>query len=148
MPTASQKSGGRRLGLDLASVENNVPVARAFVAQVIDLWDCDDPDRIVELLTSEVVTNAVRHARGPIHVEASLDDDWVVKVETADHGLGLPQVEHPELLDESGRGLLLVQLLAEHWGVETFTDHKVVWFEVPLTPRVESDPLGRGSQIR
>lgn len=136
MPTSPQQRGGRRLGLDLDSVEYNVPVARAFVAQVIDLWDCDDPDRIVELLTSEVVTNAVRHAQGPIHVEASLDDDWVVKVETADHGLDLPRVEQPAVLDESGRGLLLVQSLAAHWGVETFADHKVVWFEVPLMPRI------------
>jgi anti-sigma regulatory factor (Ser/Thr protein kinase) len=137
MRSTSQESAGRRLGLDLVPEVQNVAKARAFVAGVIDLWDCDDPDRIVELLTSEVVTNAVRHARGPIRLEASLGDDGIVKVETSDHSLELPQVGGPDPLGESGRGLLLVQSLAAHWGVDRFSDHKVVWFEVPLMRRPE-----------
>ncbi len=125
----------RRVGIDLTGDERNVQVARSFIAGVLDLWNCDDPDRIVELLTSEIVTNAVRHAGGPVRVEAALDDDGVVKVETVDRGPDIPILQTPDASDHGGRGLILVQSLARQWGVDSYLDHKVVWFEVPLAPR-------------
>lgn len=126
---------GLRARLDLDSEPGNVRVARSFVANSLTLWDCEDPDRIIELLTSEVVTNAVRYARGSIRLEAVLVDDSVVRVETTDQVPTIPVVQSSDSLSEGGRGLVLVQELAARWGVDSSADRKVVWFEVPISRR-------------
>jgi anti-sigma regulatory factor (Ser/Thr protein kinase) len=90
-----------------------------------------DLDHTVALLTSELVSNAVRHsgAHNPaerIVFHARLSEDHV-RVEVADHGPGFdPEIRH----DAAGFGLRLIDKLATRWGVERTRRGCRVWFEV------------------
>src|SRR3954454_4769593 len=86
---------------------------------------CDD----AALLTSELVTNAVRHARGVVTVRAERDgDDFVVQVLDGSHQE--PRLLPPDPWSEQGRGLALVDVLAREWGVSPHPSGKVVWFRL------------------
>ena len=113
---------------------DTVRAARRFVADALG----DGADRreldVVVLLTSEVVTNAVVHG-GPHPPGADLlvrvrRHGGRVRVEVEDHNAGTPRVGRPELYAEGGRGMILVDSLAHHWGVTPAPTGKVVWFEV------------------
>jgi hypothetical protein len=109
--------------------------ARAFVRRVLDAWDCDDPEEVAVLLTSEVVSNAVIHAAGGL----ALDVRWergssVVRIEVRDNDERPPLLRTPTADSAGGRGIVLVEALARRWGSEPLADGKVVWFEVPTRP--------------
>jgi anti-sigma regulatory factor (Ser/Thr protein kinase) len=89
-----------------------------------------------ELLTSELVSNAVRHAglrTGQIELAVWLEGDGV-RVQVADHGPGFAPGDQRRAPDEEGGfGLDLVEQIADRWGIER--DHGArVWFEL-ATPR-------------
>lgn len=81
------------------------------------------------LLTSELATNAVLHARTALVVEVSLNDGRL-RVEVWDHSDGRPQRQPPSLDSDRGRGLALVAALAAAWGTEQGSGSKSVWFEL------------------
>lgn len=86
------------------------------------------------LLVSEVVTNAVtRGGRGArLTVTAG---KLGVHVEVGDENLDMPLWRDENLQAENGRGLIIVDALATHWGIRATPRGKVVWFQiVPLTP--------------
>jgi anti-sigma regulatory factor (Ser/Thr protein kinase) len=83
----------------------------------------------VELLVSELVTNAVMHTTGPISIRLLLQTD--IRCEVIDSSRTLPVRAEADLLDEQGRGLLLVDELARRWGTQTRPGGKLVWFEHP-----------------
>jgi DNA-binding NarL/FixJ family response regulator len=84
------------------------------------------------LLTSELVTNVVTHARSRCHLGVELFDE-VVRVSVSDES-GVPlEVRTVGSDSESGRGLALVEMLSSNWGVVNRTAGKTVWFEVPRT---------------
>ena len=90
--------------------------------------------RDVQLLVSEVVTNAVRHAGlqtdDRIRVTGCLHDG-TVRVEVHDPGSGFePREQDPDPARASGWGLFLVAELADRWGVERADPGTRVWFEV------------------
>jgi anti-sigma regulatory factor (Ser/Thr protein kinase) len=88
----------------------------------------------VELVVSELVTNAMRHGRGQITMHLEVAPDRVV-VGVQDQGAGQPSPREPDATDVNGRGLALVALLATEWGVRPApTGGKVVW--CVLTPAV------------
>ena len=89
-----------------------------------------DIDTVV-LLVSEVVTNAVLHARSDIRLEVQASAD-TVRVEVHDGSPVEPRVHHYRLTSGTGRGLRMVEQLARRWGVEhdVARGGKVVWFEV------------------
>jgi DNA-binding NarL/FixJ family response regulator len=84
------------------------------------------------LLTSELVTNVVAHARTTCHLGVELFPD-VVRVSVSDESGTPPQPRAATPNEESGRGLSLVEALSSNWGVITRTAGKTVWFEVPRT---------------
>jgi anti-sigma regulatory factor (Ser/Thr protein kinase) len=129
-----------KAGISLAPEPGSVSRARSFVAAMLETWDCDDPERTVALLTSEIVTNAVRKATGTIRVEATLVGDEALRVEASDDHPAVPVRHQPQHHDEGGRGILLVQALALRWGVDREERRKVVWFEAPVTRRREVTP--------
>lgn len=143
-PSESGGTAPHQAGIDLIAAPESVRAARAFVASMLDLWRCDDMDRVVELLTSEIVSNAVRHATGPIRVEASLADDGSLRVGATDDHPGMPVLRDAGPDAEGGRGIRLVERLAERWGVETVDGHKVVWFEAAVASR----PIGAEQAAR
>lgn len=82
---------------------------------------------VAEMLVSELVTNAVQHARSFLVLH--IDRTWPgVTVLVEDASAAPPQL-HPDSVDaESGRGLVLVDTLAESWGWKTTSTGKIVWF--------------------
>ena len=106
--------------------------ARRFVSEVLE---DRHPDALVEtavLLTSEVVSNAVLHGRSAPTVVISLDDDRV-RVAVDDASPALPVRKHYGLEATTGRGLMLLETLADGWGAERVGDGKRVWFDLDPT---------------
>ena len=93
-------------------------------------WDC--PDDLIEralLLTSELVTNAYRHA----HTEARLSircDDARVRIEVHDGGSGDVRLRPLDAGRTDGRGLHIVDALADRWGHHPVGQGAVVWVEL------------------
>ena len=108
----------------------SVRKARGFTADV--LADDGVEASVVEvavLLVSELVTNAVVHAQGPICLTVHTDAHWV-RIEVEDPGHRRPVLRAASLDAVDGRGLLVVDKLATDWGTERRATHKVVWFEI------------------
>src|SRR5262249_11328879 len=81
------------------------------------------------LLTSEVVTNAITHARSSVGLSVDLTDDRVrvvVRDRSGDH----PEWRAGKQNGQSGRGLLLLEALSASWGVAPDARGKAVWFEL------------------
>ncbi|MBF5081948.1 ATP-binding protein [Quadrisphaera sp. INWT6] len=92
-------------------------LARAFVRKELgELHSVEVRDR-VELLASELVTNAVVHAGSLVTMDVVSEASGAVLVEVADGSPVHPVLRETELLDESGRGLELVDKLSVEWGV-------------------------------
>ena len=115
----------------LTAHPTSVGAARRFVRDV--LMSRRVPDGVVdtvELLTSEVVTNAIIHARSGPQLAVTVDGD-VVRVAVRDLSPAVPIRRRGRLDDVSGRGVVIVEELASAWGVELDRNgSKRVWFEV------------------
>jgi anti-sigma regulatory factor (Ser/Thr protein kinase) len=81
------------------------------------------------LCVSEVVTNAVLHAGTELRFSVCSTDDRV-RVEVADGNPSVPMRKRYDLAAPTGRGILLIEELADGWGVEPSETGKVVWFEL------------------
>jgi two-component sensor histidine kinase len=119
--------------------------ARRIVESVLADWG-DDTEvvQVAVLLTSEVVTNAVVHAsphaadgRVALTVER---DGGLARVEVSDGYRGLPVAGDPRPGRPSGRGMVLLDLLAAQWGVTPDGEGKTVWFEISRRQRVPGRP--------
>lgn len=83
-----------------------------------------------KLLVSELVANAVNHGSPPITMKVECDGTRGLKVSICD-GSSLPvEPRAADPLDESGRGLMLVDLMSSEWGVEEAPHGKSVWFSI------------------
>jgi len=119
----------------------SVAAARMFVRRALIARYGTVVEDVV-LLTSELVANAIRHSDsgrlpdGTVTVTLSEPADGIFRVEVVD--AGSPAAEPRARLDadpvsEGGRGLYLVDLLADKWGSHLYDNGRVVWFEVGLT---------------
>lgn len=106
--------------------------ARRFARAVLHTWRCEDLAEPTELLVSELVTNAVLHARSDVRMTLRRRLDHL-RIEVSDHSAASP-VRRPHSEEAvTGRGMLLVDMLATSWGVAPppeGEDGKVVWCEV------------------
>ncbi|HVE47186.1 MAG TPA: SpoIIE family protein phosphatase [Acidimicrobiales bacterium] len=108
--------------------------ARRFVSGVLRSWRMPEiTGGAIELLTSELTTNAVRHARSSFTVVVRYSGDRV-RIEVDDSSPLAPEPRIPSDEDPGGRGLILVEALAEEWGVTSLPVGKRVWFEVLVPP--------------
>lgn len=108
--------------------------ARRFVEAGLRDHGCtEETVEIVTLLTSEVATNAVVHARTDFLVRLKLREERV-RVEVDDEGMGAAVLTYAEPDDARGRGLSIVDALADRWGDEHRPGgrHRV-WFELAMT---------------
>ena len=124
----------QRAGIELASDSASLSAARSFVSSALEKWDREDFDQIVPLLTSEIVSNAVRHAAGRINLEVALLNGEELRVEVRDGSPDAPVIRRSNPDGIGGHGLTIVDSLARRWGVERFENTKVVWFEAPVSP--------------
>ncbi|MFD9654083.1 SpoIIE family protein phosphatase [Streptomyces mirabilis] len=102
--------------------------ARRLARRALSRWGMEDMSDSVELLVSEVVTNAVRYASRPVTLRLLRTD--VLRCEVGDDVPQLPRLRQARATDEGGRGLYLVNKLARRWGATRLSTGKVVWFEL------------------
>ncbi|WP_460090898.1 SpoIIE family protein phosphatase [Streptomyces mexicanus] len=102
--------------------------ARRLARRALDRWGLEDLSDSVELLVSEVVTNAVRYASRPVTLRLLRTN--VLRCEVGDDVPQLPRLRQARATDEGGRGLYLVNRLARRWGATRLSTGKVVWFEL------------------
>ncbi|MFD8545242.1 SpoIIE family protein phosphatase, partial [Streptomyces sp. NPDC059649] len=106
--------------------------ARRLARRALARWGLDDLTDQLELLVSEVVTNAVRYAERPITLRLLRTD--VLRCEVGDDVPQLPRLRQARPSDEGGRGLYLVNRMARRWGATRLSMGKVVWFELSMPP--------------
>lgn len=111
----------------------------AHGAQLVD-WELDDVEGVTVLLVSELMINAVTHARTTVDLEVAIADG-VVEVGVGDRdGRGVVELRARNRLPhvvsdwhaENGRGLFLVDALSTEWGIEQLEGGKHVWFRRPV----------------
>lgn len=133
--------------LVLGALPSAVACARLHARNVMYEWDLPSIADSVELVVSELVTNAVRASTSPdgrpkYHAKTGLprvglrlsSDRLHVLIEVWDQDPRMPVTKAAGPDDESGRGLMLVEALCERWdfGTSPAWDGKVVWAEVPV----------------
>ena len=129
MPLPAQAAWPPQTSLELLALPTAVPCARGHVRAVAREWGLADLAGIAELLTSELVTNAVRASAttsDTVRLWVTFDQASIL-IYVWDSSDSMPICQDVRPDQESGRGLLLVQALASGWG--TYRG-KVVWARV------------------
>lgn len=112
--------------------------ARALVTERLTAWGLDDLVFTTELIVSELLTNAIRYAGGPVGVRLIRDQRLVCEV--SDPAQAQPHLRRARVTDEGGRGLFLIAQLTHRWGSRYTASGKTIWTE-QLLPGQSS---GRG----
>ncbi|MFF5158402.1 ATP-binding protein [Streptomyces sp. NPDC000348] len=120
--------------------------ARTVIRDVLRRWGLEDLVPTAELLVSELVSNALRHASGPLRLTLERVSGLRCLVSDGTADLPRPADAGPE--EECGRGLALVDMLAARWGCETGPEGKSVWFELsgdPCAPGPDGEAKGEAA---
>ncbi|MGY1806664.1 ATP-binding protein [Blastococcus sp. SYSU D00669] len=122
--------------VDLPPGVRSVPVARHVVVDLLRVWRAPHDRDDAALLVTELVTNVVDHvgAEAVMTLELQLADGWL-QISVADGSSVQPVIRELDTGHPRGRGLRLVQAIADRWGSEDHDGGKRVWFE--LAPRHE-----------
>ncbi|MFD5340075.1 SpoIIE family protein phosphatase [Streptomyces hawaiiensis] len=108
-----------------------VAQTRKDVVAQLERWGLPDAVFVTELVVSELVTNAIRHAEPPVQLR--LIHDTTLICEVSDGGSTAPHLRRARTYDEGGRGLLLVAQLTERWGTRQSATGKTIWAEQNLS---------------
>lgn len=124
----------RRTALTVAQAEpERIAGARQQVRELLHDWSCGDQVDSAVLLVSEMLTNVLVHTDADALLIAEMTGDGGkrrMRVEVTDASDDLPHKRHPGELASSGRGLVLMDVLADAWGVDPRGDGKSIWFEL------------------
>lgn len=104
--------------------------ARELVVGQLSDWELDELGFVTELVVSELVTNAIRYAGGPVGIR--LIRDRVLVCEVSDSSSTQPRLRRARETDEGGRGLFLVAQLTDRWGCRFTSSGKTIWTEQPM----------------
>lgn len=104
-------------------------IARGFVTSTLAAWAVCDAFSDIPLLASELVTNAVRHAKGDVGISLRLESDRL-RVAVSDSSDKLPIMSNLAETRDGGWGLHIVDRLASSWGLEADGEGKTIWCEV------------------
>ena len=122
-PSTSRQQEHARTFLPVA---HSVPAVRNFVKETLSRWGEKALVENAVLLSSEIATNAVRHAVSPFHVTL-VRSGASVTLAVTDAGAGVAARRVPDDDDPSGRGFVIVDALARDWGVDDLPSGKTVW---------------------
>ena len=116
--------------------------ARGQVRATIGAWNVPVDTAVAVLLTSELVTNAIKHgAGGPVRLGIQCTRDQL-RIEVHDTSPSLPVLMDTAVDATDGRGLVLVAALSAKWGAYRTPAGKVVYFTLAFQP----DPAGSGGR--
>jgi serine phosphatase RsbU (regulator of sigma subunit)/anti-sigma regulatory factor (Ser/Thr protein kinase) len=115
---------------DLPSDPSAVADARALATAQVTAWGLGEATFTTELVVSELVTNAIRHAAGPIQLRIIREKSLICEVSD---GTGTsPHLRRARSFDEGGRGLFIVASVTDHWGTRQNPAGKTIWADIPL----------------
>jgi len=124
------RRGPRSAVFRVAEQADEIASARRFTEHHGQAWGYDDVIDDAMIVVSELVTNAIMHARSACDLRLK-DADHILRIEVIDGGHGSPELQRPAPHAEHGRGLLLVSAMCAAWGVDTLGDgRKMVWAEL------------------
>ena len=115
--------------------------ARSLIREPLQRWGLTELVPTTELLVSELVTNAIRHATGEVTLRMVLEGTLVCEV--LDGSAALPRLRHAGRDEECGRGLEVVSQLSQRWGARRTPQGKIVWCEQALPPAPAGSPPKR-----
>jgi serine phosphatase RsbU (regulator of sigma subunit)/PAS domain-containing protein len=121
---------------DVAHDPAAVAGMRVAVSQKLEEWGLSELGFGMELVLSELITNAIRYGSEPIHVR--LIRDRTLTCEVSDGSSTSPHLRYAATTDEGGRGLFLVSQMTERWGTRYTPQGKVIWAEQSL-PDITGD---------
>lgn len=105
--------------------------ARSLVCAALETWRLGQLANSGGLIVSELVGNSVKHTKCHlIRVSISLTSPGCVRLSVSDKSTACPLLQRPEVNAESGRGLFLVNELADRWGTDRRRWGKIVWAEL------------------
>ncbi|MDC7340373.1 SpoIIE family protein phosphatase [Streptomyces lydicus] len=116
--------------------------ARELATRQLREWGLEELTYTTELAVSELVTNAIRHASGPLHLR--LLRDRTLLTEVSDTGHTSPHLRHAASDDEGGRGLFIVAQLVQRWGTRYTPYGKTIWTEQAFPPDYPGAPRTGG----
>jgi hypothetical protein len=122
------RATGREASWPLTGNLTSVARARRLVTGRLGEWNLAVLADTAELLVSELVTNALRHAHGPVRLNLRVGDDRL-RCEVEDTNDNAPVRRAACLDSEGGRGTELLDLLSEAWGSYHTATGKTTWFE-------------------
>ncbi|HQY33548.1 ATP-binding protein [Actinotalea sp.] len=135
VPQPSAPADEHDTSLVLPGQRQSVAVGRHWVVRaVVERGVTGMANQVVELLSSELLANAVLHGPdgGAIGVQVRYSTT-VLRVSVSDAGLSTPVVLHNEPSAPNGRGMAIVEAMSSRWGVDEHSDGgKTVWFELDL----------------
>jgi len=117
--------------IDLLPRPGSVPAARHVVLELLGAWDLPHDREDAALLVTELVSNVVDHVQGEavLTLELAVSDNWL-RIAVVD-GLSVrPVVQELSQDRPRGRGLRMVEAVADRWGAEDHEGGKRVWFEL------------------
>ncbi len=117
--------------VDLRPVPASVPVARHLVVDLLRSWAAEQDRDDAALLVTELVANVVDHVQGEasLTLELTLSEQWL-RIAVVDGSALRPVMAELDNARPRGRGLRLVQAIADRWGSEDHRGGKRVWFEL------------------
>ncbi len=115
---------------ELTADPSVVAEARKRACDQLGIWGLEEEAFVTELVVSELVTNAIRYATGPIRLQLIKESALICEV--SDGSSIAPHLRRARLSDEGGRGLFLVAQLTRRWGTRYTRAGKTIWGEQPI----------------
>ena len=121
----------RNASIDLPPTVESVPTARHLVLELLRVWDAPHDREDAALLVTELVSNVVDHVGGEANLtlELGISDDWL-RIAIVDGSSVRPVVQELSMERPRGRGMRMVQAIADRWGADDHGGGKRVWFEL------------------
>ncbi|MFI8850538.1 SpoIIE family protein phosphatase [Streptomyces sp. NPDC053499] len=147
VPAAGVPFATRRTVLTVAQAQpERIAVARHQLRDLLHDWE--DPDQVdgAVLMLSEMLTNVLVHTDGDAVLVAEITthregERRTLRVDVADSSDELPHRRTPGELASSGRGLMLLGMLADRWGVDPRGEGKCIWFEIHEQEPTTATPM-------
>ncbi|OIK23221.1 ATP-binding protein [Streptomyces malaysiense] len=133
--------------LPFIAVPREVAVLRRILRLHLDVWQVPEVVDVAQVCVSELASNVITHVglETPATLAVSMNGSYL-RVEVHDPDpRALPTLVQPQLDSEAGRGMVLIDVMADRWGIELHADRKVTWCEMatelPLTCVHAARPL-------